>query len=221
MSSRTSSLTQQSAPSADLGAWLQVQLGRLEAQTEGNPLLPVGGQQLRPFCHNALQLAVLALPGRDVEIVRGSMTGHQINTHRPSYINALLIASRGRPTMSPCGGSCQSSHGGRPFPRCIRLPGHFDGSCASCKWRDWASTCSVRDVCGRAGRTTHWGQTFESGFVLGEASSDLPALGASAPRQTAALPPVRRAGLLPPPGDSSRNPIQLNEDGSEDDPIVL
>jgi hypothetical protein len=38
----------------DLGAWLQVQLERLKAQTKGNPLLPVGGQQLRPFCHNLL-----------------------------------------------------------------------------------------------------------------------------------------------------------------------
>jgi hypothetical protein len=209
MSSCTSSLTHR--PPADLGAWLQALMGRLEMETEGDPLLPIGGQQLRPFCHNELQLAVLALPGRDVPIVRGSMTGRQINSHRQSYINALLIASRGRPTMSPCGGSCQSSRGGRPFRMCIRLPGHFGGSCANCKWRDWASHCSVRDACGMAGRLSHWGRTFESGFILGEISSDEP---------RAALPPVHRAGLLPPPGNSE-NPIQLDEDGTEDDPIVL
>ncbi|RSL88449.1 hypothetical protein CEP52_015216 [Fusarium oligoseptatum] len=32
-----------------------------------------------------------------------------------------------------------------PFPDCIRLPGHFSGSCGNCKWRDHAAKCSKRD----------------------------------------------------------------------------
>ncbi|KAI1159087.1 hypothetical protein F5B18DRAFT_638134 [Nemania serpens] len=33
----------------------------------------------------------------------------------------------------------------RPFPTCVRLPGHFGGCCGNCKWRDHAARCSVQD----------------------------------------------------------------------------
>jgi Protein of unknown function (DUF3716) len=86
----------------------------------------------------------LALPGQDVLFVRGSMNEHQVLSHRPSYINAILIQSRGRTEVQACL-ACRTGPGLRPFPECRRLLGHFGGACGNCKWRDHASRCSVRD----------------------------------------------------------------------------
>ena len=113
------------------------------AQASGNPnpILRVGGQQLAPFVHSPQRRAVLALPGQDVEIVRGNVRPDQIASHRPSYINAILIQSRGQAVADGCG--CLSSI--RPaFPECRRIARHFDGACANCKWKDHAARCSVR-----------------------------------------------------------------------------
>ncbi|KAL7917059.1 hypothetical protein ACQKWADRAFT_307710 [Trichoderma austrokoningii] len=33
-----------------------------------------------------------------------------------------------------------------PFPGCVRLPGHFGGSCGNCIWRSQAACCSKRDA---------------------------------------------------------------------------
>ncbi|EDN08837.1 predicted protein [Histoplasma mississippiense (nom. inval.)] len=108
-------------------------------------ILFVADQQLSPFTHSPQSRAVLALPGQDVPFVRGSMTELQVRSHRPSYINAILIQSRGRTEPHACL-ACRSAHPGlRPFPECRRLPGHFGGACGNCKWRDHAIRCSVRD----------------------------------------------------------------------------
>ncbi|EDN10720.1 predicted protein [Histoplasma mississippiense (nom. inval.)] len=73
------------------------------------------------------------------------MTELQVRSHRPSYINAILIQSRGRTEPHACL-ACRSAHPGlQPFPECRRLPGHFGGACGNCKWRDHAIRCSVRD----------------------------------------------------------------------------
>ncbi|PGH15888.1 hypothetical protein AJ79_02055 [Helicocarpus griseus UAMH5409] len=72
------------------------------------------------------------------------MNERQVLSHRPSYINAILIQSRGRPEVQACI-ACRSGPGLHPFPECRRLPGHFGGACGNCKWRDHASRCSVRD----------------------------------------------------------------------------
>ena len=110
-----------------------------------NPVLLVGQQQLTPYVHSSQALRVLALPGQDVEFIRGCITPIQISTHRPSYLNAILIQSRGRTLGLPCL-ACRSERSGlRPFPECRRVAGHFGGACANCKWRDHASRCSVRD----------------------------------------------------------------------------
>jgi Protein of unknown function (DUF3716) len=110
-----------------------------------DPVLVVGGQQMAAFVHSPQGRAVLALPGRDVVFVRGAITPKQVGSHRPSYINAILIQSRGNVVSSPCTGCQGPRHGPRPFPECRRLPGHFGGSCGNCKWRDHAARCSVRD----------------------------------------------------------------------------
>lgn len=87
-------------------------------------ILRVGGQQLAFFVHNTLGRETLALPGRNVRHIPGSMGLHQIHLHRPSYINGLLVQSRGRPEMCACT-ACQGATGLRPFTECARLPGQF------------------------------------------------------------------------------------------------
>jgi hypothetical protein len=94
------------------------------------------------MCTSPAQLRILRQPGRPVWHVAGSITGQQIVSQRPAYINALLIQSRGNLLVRPCD-TC--AHRSRPFHQCIRLPGEFGGCCGNCKWRDRACWCSVRD----------------------------------------------------------------------------
>jgi hypothetical protein len=82
---------------------------------------------------------------------------------RPSYINAVLIQSRGIFVGAPCS-ACASQmrlsiHGwAKPFPVCVRLPGHFGGCCGNCKWRDHAARCSKRDEHGGGGGSSGGGR---------------------------------------------------------------
>ncbi|KAL1954481.1 hypothetical protein VTO42DRAFT_1157 [Malbranchea cinnamomea] len=76
--------------------------------------------------------------------VRGSMSEHQILSHRPSYISAILIQYRECMEVQACT-ACRGGPGLRPFPECRRLPDHFGGACGNCKWRNHASHCFVRD----------------------------------------------------------------------------
>ncbi|KAI8963487.1 hypothetical protein F5Y11DRAFT_319391 [Daldinia sp. FL1419] len=113
-------------------------------------LLPIGGQEMAPYCFNKVQRAILAMPGSSVIVVRGSIRPGQVITARPSYVNALLIASRGVAVPMPCQ-ACQEQSVrypdgySRPFPVCIKLPGYFGGCCAGCKFRDHAIRCDVQD----------------------------------------------------------------------------
>jgi hypothetical protein len=113
--------------------------------TTANPVLVVGQQQMASFVHNTMGRAVLALPGQDVEFVRGSITPTQVGSHRPSYINAILIQSRGTAVQPACEACTATRPGLRPFPECRRVAGHFGGACANCKWRDHGARCFVRD----------------------------------------------------------------------------
>ncbi|KAI8716040.1 hypothetical protein NCS52_00896600 [Fusarium sp. LHS14.1] len=118
---------------------------------EGTRLLwaDISGQQLAPYAKNALQRAVLALPGRPVTFLRDRIQLEQVTSMRDSYVNAFLIQSRGV-RIEPCF-SClhkmsrDPSSYASPFPHCIRLPGHFGGCCGNCKWPDRAAGCSKRD----------------------------------------------------------------------------
>ncbi|KAI8957881.1 hypothetical protein F5Y11DRAFT_338005 [Daldinia sp. FL1419] len=113
-------------------------------------LLPIGGQEMAPYCFNKVQRAILALPGWSVIVVRGSISPGQVITSRPSYVNALLIASRGVAAPRPCR-ACQEQSVrypdsySRPFPVCIKLRGYFGGCCAGCKFRDHAIRCDIQD----------------------------------------------------------------------------
>jgi hypothetical protein len=63
-------------------------------------------------------------------------TKTQILTGRPSYINAILIASRGKQMAVPC-----TRNKRRLFRDSIRIPGIWLGACAGCKWLDRAKVC--------------------------------------------------------------------------------
>jgi hypothetical protein len=108
-----------------------------------NQVLVVSSRQLRSLPSlNALQCAILLLPGRDVAFVQGQITPTQIQTLRPSYINATLIQRAGQ-VVSPACLQC-TRRGLRPFPECRRTQGHFGGCCGNCKWHDHAAVFCTR-----------------------------------------------------------------------------
>ena len=91
------------------------------------------------LCHNQVQQAVVALPGINVRFVRGAITPAQVITHRPSYVNAILIQRAG--ILIPGGCSECRRRGFTPFPECRFVPGYFGDACGNCKWRDHAARC--------------------------------------------------------------------------------
>ena len=76
-----------------------------------------------------------------MEAYAGKVNPAKVKT-RPSYLNAVLIQSRGRTGMTCV--DCSRTPGRGPFTDCRRVQGHFDGACGNCKWRDHAARCSVR-----------------------------------------------------------------------------
>jgi Protein of unknown function (DUF3716) len=108
------------------------------------PTLLVAGQELAPYVHSPGGRALLALPGQIVPFVRGAIIPAQVAQHRPSYINAILIQSRGHVQDPPCA-RCARPGGLRPFVECRRIQGHFGGCCGNCKWPDHGIRCTARD----------------------------------------------------------------------------
>ncbi|CBF81148.1 hypothetical protein AN5240.2 [Aspergillus nidulans FGSC A4] len=158
-------------------------------------VLPLGGQELSGYIHTDIQRRVLALPGREVKFIRGRINWHQLWQHRPSYINAMLIQSRGTRLTQPCKG-CRSVQGRPVFPECRHVPGAFDGCCANCKWRDHGYRCSVRDE--------HWQWMLGGGLGLPQGASNQLVIN---------LDPVE---------GEAENPIYLDfPEGDEDNPIVF
>jgi len=108
-----------------------------------NSVLEVGQQQLASYAHFSQTMAIFALLGDNVPFVRNRITPQQVRTHQLSYINAILIQSRGMLVPDGCT-DCQE-RGMTLFPECRRTPGHFGECCGNCKWRDHAAHCSVRN----------------------------------------------------------------------------
>lgn len=107
------------------------------------PPLQVGGQELTPFVHSPRRLAVLALPGTSVAYHTDRIRPAQVLMHRMSYVNGLLIQSRGF-VQNPACTRCQRGLG--PFPECLRVLGHFSGCCGNCKWPDFCARCRFPTV---------------------------------------------------------------------------
>ena len=108
-------------------------------------ILIVRGQQMAPIIHLLQGVLLLSLPGNDVAYIPNAIQLYQLQMHRPSYVNAILIQSRGRAVVPVCDACSRARPGLCPFPQCIRAAGHFGGACGNCKWRDRAASCSVRD----------------------------------------------------------------------------
>ncbi|RBR02788.1 hypothetical protein FVER53590_13153 [Fusarium verticillioides] len=119
-------------------------------QGSGLSRVVVSQQELARYAPNSLQRAVLALP---VTVMDGQVRWKQILGMRNSYINAFLIQSRGTRELVPCTLCAKKmekdrSQYARPFPYCIRLPGHFGGCCGNCKWPDHAAKCHRQEEAG-------------------------------------------------------------------------
>lgn len=99
----------------------------------------VAQQQLAPVCHTNQQRTILAMPGQNVLFVVNAITPAQVATHRPSYINAILIQRSGTVNAVTCRECVR--RGMRPFPNCTSIVGQFGDSCGNCKWRDHSARC--------------------------------------------------------------------------------
>ena len=100
--------------------------------------------QLRPYAlHADVQDVLSRHPhGRDVPLRKaGAIQAHQIERARPSYVQALVIASRGE-LRSPQCERCKAGRG--PFAECYGLRALREGACANCVWRDYSARCQHR-----------------------------------------------------------------------------
>lgn len=105
--------------------------------------MPVADLGLKEKCHAPVQLAALALPGEDVLAYASliEVRKNQLATGRPSYVNGVLIQSRGELCVPACE-RCTKA-GSKPFLECRRLKGYWNGACGNCKYVDGARTCTV------------------------------------------------------------------------------
>ncbi len=106
--------------------------------------LRIGERQLAEMCFSQRQRTILRMRGQDVQIFAGRVTTRQIESGRPSYINAMLIQSRGNlrlrePVMCR---SCAQNPTRGPLTECRVLPNRFNNCCGNCKWRDQLQSCS-------------------------------------------------------------------------------
>jgi hypothetical protein len=92
------------------------------------------------------QREIFQLPSREIiYFVQGWITARHIASQRPSYINGLLIHSRGNDAPTSCA-QCVERHDKNalgPFLTCRILPGYYHNSCSNCKWFDNTSVCSL------------------------------------------------------------------------------
>jgi hypothetical protein len=181
----------------ELESYFRVLYTRTPANQD--PVLPVQDQLLAQYVSNNGQRNLLARPGRTMAFTYGRVNAQQIHSKRPSYINALLIQSRGVDCAQPCV-RCRTSQGRTPFPECRRVPDAFGGCCANCKWPDLGSRCSLR------GQPAQVVQRAIGAGVPGGIQGHHPGL----------------INLDPEEGDTGGNPINLDPDkGGEGNPIVL
>ena len=79
------------------------------------------------------------MPSRDILAFPNRVTEQKLL--RPSYMNAVLIQSRGTGTRTCT--KCAARPGRGPFPECRQAPGFFGGACGNCKWPDGTQGCSL------------------------------------------------------------------------------
>jgi hypothetical protein len=92
------------------------------------------------------QRDIFKLPSREfIHFVNGWITARHIASQRPSYVNGLLIHSRGGDSRVSCTQCVErrAKNALGPFLTCRVLPGSFHDSCSNCKWFDNTSVCSL------------------------------------------------------------------------------
>jgi hypothetical protein len=92
------------------------------------------------------QRTIFRLPSREtILFVQGWITAKHIASLRPSYVNGLLIHSRGQDAAVSCVQCAEkrTKNALGPFLSCRVLPGNYHNSCSNCKWFDNTSSCSL------------------------------------------------------------------------------
>ncbi|KAK3321499.1 hypothetical protein B0T19DRAFT_267800 [Cercophora scortea] len=92
------------------------------------------------------QRAIFRLPSREIiHFVQGWITARHVASQRPSYVNGLLIHSRGEDSPVSCAQCTErrAKNALGPFLTCRALPGSYHNSCSNCKWFDNTSACSL------------------------------------------------------------------------------
>ncbi|AEO61535.1 hypothetical protein MYCTH_2311782 [Thermothelomyces thermophilus ATCC 42464] len=92
------------------------------------------------------QRNIFRMPSREtILFVQGWITAKHIASQRPSYVNGLLIHSRGQDAAVSCVQCAEKRAKGAlgPFLTCRVLPGSYHNSCSNCKWFDNTSACSL------------------------------------------------------------------------------
>jgi hypothetical protein len=96
-------------------------------------ILRVAYQKLISYVHNSQTREVLILSKQDVQFVRKRITFTQLDTHRFSYINDILIQSRDQSTSHLCDSCDRSRFELNLFSYCRHVMRHFDEVCDNCK----------------------------------------------------------------------------------------
>ncbi|KAM7194133.1 hypothetical protein V8F33_007460 [Rhypophila sp. PSN 637] len=92
------------------------------------------------------QRNIFRMPSREmIYYVQGWITARHIASKRPSYVNGLLIHSRGADVPTSCNQCVErrAKNALGPFLTCRSLQGSFHNSCSNCKWFDNTSLCSL------------------------------------------------------------------------------
>jgi hypothetical protein len=100
---------------------------------QSHSILRVANQKLISYAHSSQAREVLILSEQDVQFVREQIAFTQLDTHRFSYINDILIQSRDQSTSHLCDSCDRSRSELNSFSYCRHVVKHFDEACDNCK----------------------------------------------------------------------------------------
>ncbi|KAI9704577.1 MAG: hypothetical protein M1820_005490 [Bogoriella megaspora] len=74
-----------------------------------------------------------------------SVTQERLDTYRQSYVNGVIIQSRGLVNKTSCEACAKMERKGRcrPFADCRSMAGFWKGACANCKWNENGQRCTL------------------------------------------------------------------------------
>ncbi|PYH87487.1 hypothetical protein BO71DRAFT_280407, partial [Aspergillus ellipticus CBS 707.79] len=100
-------------------------------------LTSFGNHCLYSVYHTDIQKEVWRFPHHEFLVRLDAYTDTvQVRTSRQSYVNGLLIATRGIAYRTGCSNSPLAN-----FGPVVRMAGYFGGACASCEWKSNRSRC--------------------------------------------------------------------------------